>query len=330
VGKFTALCNRGWFLYGHPGVDGEPMTTITLSQELAAEKWLQLGRMVYVPHPKLPAWSGVIDPPWNAISPIEVAVYNAEYLFSLRSPERSVRYQGTIPFMLSQIINTINQQEQTYLLLGNVTGDNVAFDEPLNRQTFWDQIIPILQRSGYEMVIRPVRGDGKQLNIFVDVGKNLGQDTGFRLHDSAQGANMKVLDAKVDGIAANRVVGVSGQSAAESMLETDVLQDEDSQALYRTRSRTAQFRSVTKLSVLTDYTQNYLDASAKAYIDLTVEVYDKEDTFLMLRPGNRLVLHSSKVFLPGGVRGWKGIVRVVTMVYDEQDNTVKAKVRGYL
>jgi hypothetical protein len=329
VGKFIAPCDRGWFLYGHPGVDGEAKTSVDLPDMLVSAPWIQLGRMVYIPHPKLPEFAGVIDVPWDAKLPVGVTIYNADYLFSMRSPERSIKYSGTMPFIVGDMINQMNAQEPMFVSLGNISGDNSIFEEVLDRRTFWDQLVPILQRAGYEMTIRPERGNGKQLQIFVDIGRNLGVDTGFQLHDSKAGGNMKVLSAVVDGLTANRVVGLSGQSTAESVLETDVLEDEDLQGKYRTRSRTISFRNVTQLSTLTTYTQTYLDTAKLPYIDFNLETYDIGETFPNMRPGNRLLLKSAKVHLPGGVRGWGGTVRVLTMALDEEKNVVTTKVRGY-
>lgn len=330
AGEFFATCNRGWMVYGNSGVSGAGATTVTLPDSIAAQKWLQLGRMVLVQHPKLPPWAGVIDTPWKAILPVELTLYNAEYLFSLRSPEQAKAFNGTIPFIVAEMIKIMNEQEQMYVLPGVASGDQTAHEEALDQRTIWDQLVPMLERSGFEMVLRPERGPGKQLQIYADVGQELGVDTSFLLQDSEQGKNMKVVEASVNGKITNRVKGVSGQSTAEDQLQTDVLENQDSQNRYRTRSTTLQFRNIVEISTLTDYTNAYLDDAKQPYLDLTIEAYDVGDTFINLRPGNRLLLRSSNVYLPGGVRGWRGTVRVLTMAYDEEKNAVLTKVRGAL
>jgi hypothetical protein len=329
VGKFSATCNRGWFLYGNPGVSYGGQTSVRVPDAVVGARWLQLGRMVYVPHQKLPAYAGMIDTPWQATLPMNLIIHNAEYLFSIRSPERSIKFIEPVPMIVEHMIRLMNEQENLFLSVGEASGGEIH-EETLDRRTFLEQLIAMLERTGYEMVLRPERGDGKQLRIYADIGVGLGEDTGFRLHDSLSGANMKVVSASVDGVIINRATGMSGQSTAEAMLETDVLEAPESQGEYRTRSRTLPFRNVTQSSTLERYTQLYLDNAQAPYIDLTVDAYDVGETFFMLRPGNRLLVRSAKVYLPGGVRGWGGTVRVLTMAYDEAANTVKMKLRGAL
>lgn len=330
VGEFTATCNRGWIVYGNPGVSAAGETTVIIPDDAAAQNWLQLGRMVLVQHPKLPAWAGVIDTPWKATLPVEVTLYNAEYVFSLRSPEQARGVAGSVPLIVGEMIRLMNEQEQMYLLVGNVSGDTRRHEEVLDQRTIWNQLVPLLERSGFEMVLRPERGAGKQLQIYADVGQVLGADTGYLLQDSGQGKNMTVVDARVSEKIINRVMGVSGQSTTEDQLQTGVFEDEDSQGLYRTRSESVQFQNIVQLSTLEAYTRSYLASAKQPYLDLTIDAMDIGETFRQLRPGNRLLLRSSNLYLPGGVRGWSGNVRVLAMVYDEEQNTVQMKVRGTL
>lgn len=330
VGEFTATCNRGWMVYGNPGVSGAGATTVIIPDDVAAQSWLQVGRMVLVQHPKLPAWAGVIDTPWKANLSVELTLYNAEYLFSLRSPETAKGFSGAIPFIVGEMIRLMNEQEQMYLSVGNVSGDTTRHEEVLDQRTMWDQLVPMLERSGFEMVLRPERNAGKQLQIYADVGQVLGADTAFLLQDNEQGKNMRVIDARVDGRIINRVKGTSGQSTSEDQLQTQVFENHDSQGRYRTRSEILQFQNIIQLSTLETYTQAYLSAAKQPYLDLTLDVMDVGDTFRHLRPGNRLLLRSSNVYLPGGVRGWSGTVRVLAMAYDEEQNTVQMKVQGVL
>src|SRR3990172_4038938 len=330
VGEFAATCNRGWMVYGNPGVSGAGETSVIVPDDVAAQNWLQLGRMVLVQHPKLPAWAGVIDTPWKATLPVEVTLYNAEYLFSLRSPEQAKGFAGSVPFIVSEMMRLMNEQEQMYLSLGNASGDTTIHKETLDQRTMWDQLVPLLERSGFEMILRPERGPGQQLQIYVDVGQSLGTDTGFLLQDSEQGKNMTVVDASVSERIVNRVMGVSGQSTTEEQLQTQVFEEQASQNIYRTRSEIVQFQNIVQLSTLEAYTQAYLASAQEPYLDLTLACMDVGDTFLHRRPGSRLLLRSSNVYLPGGVRGWTGSVRVLAMVYDEDQNVVQTKVRGLL
>jgi len=330
AGSFNATCNRGWMVYGNPGVDGAGQTTVTVPDSVMSQDWLQLGRLVLIQRPPLPDWAGVIDTPWTATLPGGLTLYNIEYLFSLRSPERGYHFVGSIGSIVREMIRIMNSQEDMFLSLGEDSGAQASFDETLDQRTLWDQLIPILERSGHEMVMRPERIAGQPLRIYADVGVELGIDTGFLLQDNEQGANMKVVSAVVNGKIQNRLMGVSGQSTADQQLVTDVLEDQDSQDLYRTRSATLQFRNITQLTTLNGYTQTSLDQSKQPYIDMTVEAFDVGDTFTHLRPGNKLLARSSKVFLPAGVRGKILSVRILAMALDEEKNTVLMKIRGFI
>jgi hypothetical protein len=329
VGEFSTDCNRGWILLGNTGVSDGGETTVSIPTDIAVQPWLQLGRMVLVEQPPLPAWAGVIDMPWKASLPVEMTFYNAEYLFSLRSAERSVRVNGPMASVIAEMIRLANEQEPMYISLGNTSQVQDQFDIVIEQMNIWDQMIKLLEESGYEMIVRPQRDIHNHLSIYMDVGLGLGVNTGFLLHDGDNG-NMTVIGAVVDGKAINRVRGISGQTSESEQLQTDVLEDQDSQNIYRTRSETLQFRNITQLSVLNQYTQNYLNNVSMPYLDLTVDIFDVGDAFANVRVGNRLIAHASKVHLPGGVVGWRGTVRVLAMALDETKRTIRTTLRGSL
>jgi len=329
VGEFTADCDRGWILLGNTGVSAGAETTVEITTEIAAQPWLQLGRMVLVEQPPLPSWAGVIDMPWTAAPKITLTIYNAEYLLNLRTAERSVGVIGPMAAVISEMIHLANEQEPLYISLGNTGGVQDQFNEVIEQTNIWDQMVEILEQSGYEMVIRPQRDIHNHLSIFVDIGLGLGIDTGFLLHDGDNG-NMAVTSAVVDGGAINRVRGISGQSSEAEQLATDIFEDQPSQDIYRTRSQTLQFRNVTQRTVLNQYTQNFLTNTSLPYIDLTVEVRDSNDAFANLRVGNRLLVHAASVYLPGGHVGWRGTARILAMAFDEKRNAMKMTLRGSL
>lgn len=329
VGEFVADVNRGWILLGNTGVSDGGVTTVSIPKDMAVPSWLQLGRVVLIERPPLPAWAGVIDTPWKATLPVQLSICNAEYLFSLRAAEKSVLINSAVGAIISEMIHLANEQEPLYLSLGNTGEAHDFFERIIEQSNIWDQMIKFLEESGYEMVIRPWRDTHNHLSLMVDIGLGLGIDTGFLLHDGDQG-NMKVIDAVVDGTVINRVRGISGKTSEAEQLQTDILEDQDSQNIYRTRSEVIQFQNVTQQTVLTQYTQNFLRNSANPYLDLIVDALDVGDTFANLRVGNRLIAHASQICLPGGKVGWRGTSRILAMAYDEQQNTVRMTLRGSL
>ncbi len=329
VGAFTANVNRGWVLLGNTGVSDGAQTTVAIPDKYVDKSWLQLGRMVLIERPPLPPWAGVIDTPWKANLPVEMTLYNAEYLFSLRAAEKSELINSSVGATISEMIHLANEQEPLYIQFGNNGNVQDFFEKAIEQANIWDQMIEFLNDTGYEMIIRPQRDTHGKLSLLVDIGLGLGVDTDFLLHDGDQG-NMKIIDATVDGRIINRVRGISGETSEQEQLQTERLEDQDSQNLYRTRSEIVQFRNVTGLTVLNNYTQTLLNTSKNPYLQLTVDVKDQGDAFANLRQGNRLNVHASEVHLPGGLRGWRGTMRVLGMSFDEEANTVKMTLRGSL
>lgn len=327
VGEFSADCNRGWILLGNAGVSAGGQTSVIVPESDAGKPWLQLGRLVLVERSPLPPWVGVIDTPWKALLPVEISLYNAEYLFSLRHAERSAYISGPFATTISEMIRMVNEQEHTYILPGNSSQVQEQFEKLIEQGQIWDQMVQFLENSGYELVLRPQRDNNNRLIIYADVGSGLGVNTGYLLHDGERG-NMTVIDASFDGKIINRVKAVSGQSTEETQLETDVYEDQASQDNWRTRSEVVQYQNVTELTTLQQYAQIYLAANSQPYIELTVEVEDRDDAFANLRVGNELMAHSSNVYLPGGIHGWTGTARILAMTYDETRNTVRATLRG--
>lgn len=329
VGQFSGDVNRGWILLGNTGVSDGGLTTVTIPTDVAQQPWLQLGRMVLIEEPPLPAWAGVMDMPWKVSPPVEITFYNAEYLLSLRSAERSVPVVGPMASVIGEMIHLANEQEPLYLALGSTGNVQDQQNIVIEQSNIWDQMIELLEDTGYEMVLRPQRDTRNRLSIYADIGLGLGVNTGFLLHDGDNG-NMKVIDGTVDGGAINRVRGISGTTSESEQLETDVFEDQNSQNIYRTRSEVVQFRNVSQLSALNQYTQNYLSNVSMPYLNLTVNVLDIGDAFANLRVGNRLIAHVSEIFLPGGRKGWKGTVRVLAMVFDETNRSIRTTLRGSL
>lgn len=322
VGEFNAICNRGWALTGNPAVSGGGMATVIIPDDVAAEKWLQLGRLVTISDESLPTWAGIIDTPWTCISPVTITLYNAEYLFSLRTPNDGLFITGSVADIVSEIINQANAAEEMYLRAGDMGGaDTTPREETLDQRTLWDQLSPLLERSGSEMLLRPEKSEDNQMLLYVDIASQIGKDTGFLLKDG-EGGNMSVLEASVDGVIYNRMKGIGDQSTEESRLETDLIEDEDSITAYRLRNTVVQFQDVFEQSTLELKTQVALSSSKQPYLNLRVSVADKGDAFLHMRPGNTVLIHAANVRLPNGVHGWRGEMRILAMAYDEQSNTI--------
>ena len=330
VGEFEAMCAMGWSLDGNPAVSGGGVNTIPIPEEAAAQTWLDFGRMVVIQPADLPAYIGVIDTPWSAVSPVTLSVYDPEYLLNLRAADAPVMFTGSVDQILSQILDVANQGNELYLRMGDVAEiDRTYREEMLDARPIWEQVQALGLRSGTEMIFRASRGPDKRWTIRLDIGKQMGMDTGFLLSDGDNG-NMKVRSASVRGEIINRMIGISSQSTQQSRLATDPLTEDQSIGRYRMRSRTVQFRDVTDINTLNRNTQNVLDAGSYPYLELSVDVMNDNHAFRHLRPGNRVIAQASKIRLPGGKQGWRGTGRITDMIYQESLDTVQMTLIGDL
>lgn len=322
VGQFDAICTLGYTLDGHASVSGGGSGTIRIPDDVAVEDWLDFGRMIVIQPEDLPAYVGVIDTPWGAVSPATMTIYDPEYLLNLRAADAEVKFTGNVEKILRDIINMANNLEDLYLRMGTIYEiDQTYRDETLDARPLWEQVQALALRSGTEIVLRPKREDDKRWYIYIDIGTQLGIDTGFLLSDG-DGGNMKVQSANVRGEIINRYVGINDASSSQSQLRTAPLTDTTSIQRYRMRNRVEQFQDVVDPNTLKQNTQSLLDASSAPYIELTVSVMNNDHAFQNLRPGNSVMAHASKITLPGGKLGWRGKARITKMAYDEATGTV--------
>lgn len=322
-GEITAMLDRGWMLAGNPAVTGGGSTTLTLTAEQAVKPFLQLGRMVLVEHAKLPNWAGMIDTPWTAQLPVQTAVYNAEYLLSLRSPETPTVIEGSVGYIAARMIDMLNAEDDLFVRIGDVSqADPTPRPLPLlDSRTYWEQLSELVQRSGCEMRVRPEKDASGRLIIYLDIATRIGVDTGFLLSDGKDG-NAVFREPVLDEPVINRVVGTGDEAGQTSRLETRPFFDQDSISIYRMRSQKVQFRDVREISTLEQYTQNYMIYSAYPRFSFLVDVKDKGDAWFNMRLGNSALAHFSEAYLPGGVRGFRGTVRILAMAISESENNL--------
>lgn len=330
-GELHAFCDRGWALAGSPAIMSGGSSTVVLTEAQAAVDWLQLGRICMVEHEALPPWVGVLDTPWKALPPLQLTLYNVEYLLSLRTPDAPLKLKAPLGDLVAQMLGAANQQEEMYLRPG-VADPDTQRDVPLDTRTYWEQLLDALKAAGQELVIRPEEVNGR-LRLYVDTLRHAGVDTGYLFHSGGTNANMQVAEATVDAPASggmrNRIIGVSTLKDGTGRLSTQPMIDADA-LKYRLRSGIVEFQGVSEASALDTLTRTHLKAVSRPKIKLQVRIEDRGDAFRQIAPGNTAIFHSPEVRLPGGVRGWKGVARMLAISYDEKQKAVGMTVEGEL
>lgn len=327
LGEFVREVDRGWMLTGNPSVSGGGQTTLSLTSDLLAKHYWQLGHMVAIYHDKLPTWAGVIDTPWDTGS-LQVTCYNAEYLLNLRAPEQSLVLDGSVGSIIEQMLLYFNAGQDMFVRVGNTArADQTTRQVVLDQRTYWEQIKTLLTRAGCEMTTRIEKDADGRLVVFLDIATLAGVDTGF-LYVDGQDANAYFREARLDGEIVNRVVGLGDESGQASRLITQPYFDEASIKLYGLRSRVVQFRDVRDQGTLDRYAEVYVHYSAYPKFSFLMDVLDKGDAYRNVRLGNLVRARISNANLPAGQQGWYGVARVLAMAYSESTGLLTTKLEA--
>ena len=317
------FCNRGWT------INGGGTTTINLANAEALKPWLQFGCILFVDHPDLPAWAGVLDTPWKAISPVQLTVYDISYLLHLRSPEAPLTIRGNTGGVAAKIIEYANQFGDIRVRAGRIDASDYERDEKFEVKPYWEMLTDLVKRTGFEMVTRVERDTDKRLIIYIDIAKIVGTTVPLVLSDGQDG-NMQITNAQVDGEIWNRVVGTSDESTYASRKKTAPKEDGGSIGKYFLRNTVQSFAGITNQTALENATLAHISDVGNPNLQLIVNVLNKGGTFKDLRAGNRVGLRATKLILPGGKKGWNGVGRIPGMFFDEAKNTVAISFEGEL
>lgn len=329
-GEFTAVVNRGWGLNGHPSLQGGMTASLEFSQAVAEKSALDFGRMVLVEDDEagVPAWSGMIDPPWFPTLPVKATAYSLEYLASLRTPDRVRVLRGSFESVLKDLLLMINDVEDLQIRIGNLGQLPTAQQQlTVKQKSLWAQLNDFAKRESVEFMLRPTYEQRQPLMIYLDADDEMGVDTEYFLHDG-ENANMQILDASISRKIVNRLIGIGKQDTQGSRLQTAPFSDVESIRKYRMRSEVRQYGNLTILSALNQATQNALASSKRAPLKLQIAIVDSA-AFPYCRPGNRVRVHASRLWLPGGAVGWRGPMRILQMAYDETDRILKTTLEAY-
>lgn len=331
IGEFSAIVTRGYALSGSSQLQGGMSTSIAIPTSAATKDLLGFGRMIYIEDENdlVPPWAGIIDPTWSGVLPASVTAYSAEYILSLRSADEKVVFNGTFESVLRRLVDLVNLNEDVFLRMGTM-GRMPRGQQQLtvDQTSLWDQVNKFGKREGVEFFIRPTYAEKEPLYLYLDAGVNIGIDTGEILHDGER-HNIFVSSATVNGKIINRVIGIGKESTAGSRLRTIPMSDANSIAKYRMRSAVKQFSSLTIQSSLNAATAEFLSQSKSPFLTLSIEI-DRPDYFPICRPGNWFDAHLANVYLPNGMKGWRGKMRMPQMVYDENKRVIAATLSAYL
>lgn len=322
MGEIHANCTRGWAI----NAGGESKVKLGSDQ---VKSYIELGRLAVIEHPMLPAWVGMIDTPWTATLPVEMTIYQAGYLLSIRTPEAPMQLKGTAGEIACQLIAAANDQEDLLIRPGEIDMDDPDRVEPFDQRSYWEHLTTLAKNANMEFQFRPERDERNRLIIYFDMKKTLGGETRLYLQDGPEG-NMQIKSAVLESQIWNTVLGIGDQSSESSRMQVGPLRDEESIKQYRLRSKVTQFSGVTASSTLRENTQNDLDTSCTPRLKLQVSVMDIGYSFSHIRLGNTVMVRATSLCLPGGIFGWQGSARIKAFEYTEESNTVTMNLEAEL
>ena len=321
-GEIRANCSRGW------AINEGGQASAALSRSAALQPFVQFGRIVTIDHPRLPGWAGMIDTPWTGGVPAQMTIYNAPYLMNIRNPAGPDIMRGTPGALARRLMSYAQKEGDLQIREGEIEDGGGVREESFDQRSFWEQLKEFAKKTGMEVQFRPELGSDNRLAIYMDFKKRLGVDSPFLLHDGP-GGNAQFSAPKIDGDLWNCIRGIGEQASKEARLTAGPVRDEDAISRYRLRSKVSQFK-VNSVSELRGNIETELASAARPRLELTVKALDKGETFTHLRLGNRLLIHSARVIIPGGIEGWYGAARIMAMAYDEKSNTVSIKMEALL
>ncbi len=328
VGETVSMVDLSHQLEGSLSTSGGQSFTLNLPDEVAGRDYLQLGRMAYVPGDSgLPGKAGMMDTPWQAVSPVQAVFYNDVVLLSIRCPDVPRKLNGSLFDLVAQMIGEANGQEELYVRMGRTSGSPPVFkDWPMSQKTFWSQISDLCRSCGFEIVARADISTG-QLFIYLDIADTAGVATGYEFDDGAQEPNLKILSASIERRIINRLVGIDTKSTAASRLITAPFVNATSASLYRKRGEVRQFKAP-DIGTLNAMTAGVLAQIAYPALEMTVEIVNKNNAFQIVRLGNTALFHAHALKLPGGRAGWRGLARITAFDYLERTRTVQMKIEA--
>lgn len=320
VGEFTAKVDRNWALIS-PTVAGGGRSTISLPKKTMNREFLRIGNFIFIEQGALPPWVGMIDTPWVAKEPYQINAYNIEYILSQRYLDRPVSVDGTPFYIIKALVDVANAQEETYIRPRDCyTGSPAIVHGIFDQKDVWSQLKSFVQKNNVEVFFSAHhRERDQQLIIDMNVAKHTGVATGFELRDGPKG-NMRVTSASLEGVIQNRIVGINKASTEAERIILAPMFDADSIARYRMRGGVYQFDTKNE-SQLENSVNTQLETSSHPKLKITIDVKD-DGAFPYLGLGNSAWIHASRIRLPGGVVGWRGVMRMIVMAYGESNNTM--------
>lgn len=313
IAEFNANASRTWKVSDY----GRCAFEIPIINPKCTQANLQFGNFVYIEHPRLPPWGGVIDVPrkWNKHT-VLVYAYSGEYIFKFRRVEAINTVTLSPGEIFNQIIDLANREGDTRITKGSIFTDDEAVRWELNLLKIYDEIVRLAEDTDNEWKVKPELESGGQIQFKAYWNKELGVNTNYLLKE---GLNIEAEDDIIseDGEIANDIYGI-GPGAAQTSRNNVNLLDIDSIGTYGLRQSSVSFQEGEYSSVEIG-TKAMLKKKKNPSKTFSLTATDYIETWNNMDIGNTFLLQMSNVGFQNNSFGVNTQVRVTGMTYDEEN-----------
>jgi hypothetical protein len=317
ITELKADCPRSWALNEY----GRAQFTLSTSDPKCILENIQFGNFIYVEHPKLTAWAGVIDTPreWGAFK-VTVNAYSPEKILEWRIGQTgSQKVNEVTGTTITRILDIANQSGDTLISQGDIYLGGQSKQEQINLTSLRDELRRLLDDSGYEFTIDPVYTGGKlrfKANVLPKAGRVLDKSL-------TEGFNIEANDSPLteQGVIANDVMGYT-DSATWNSKTTYTANDADSQSKYGIRQSTISFLGQNQTAGLETGTKAELASKKNPRKTFNLAALDVGDTYSWMQLGNTVYLRMHSVGFYGSSKGVSTKVRIIGYGFDESEGKV--------
>lgn len=316
VAELDINASRTWKI----GSYARCMFEIPVNHLKCTEENLQFGNLIYIDHPKLPPWGGVIDVPreWGG-NTVTINAYSAEYILKFRRDESINKLSLPPGGIFNYIINVANRNGDTRIKKDYTLSEEESIAWELNLLDMYDEVTRLAEDTENEWILVPRVVDG-ELEFLAQWAKELGVETNFLLKE---GFNIEDGNAIISesGEIANDILGI-GSGTTETNKPRINVKDSISIKNYGLRQTSITINEK-EYQAVEIATKAELSKKKNPQKTFSLVALDIGDTWENINLGNRHYLQMRTTGFQNNALGLDTEVRVIGMTYHEDENKLE-------
>lgn len=311
---------RSWVLSS----EGKCTFDMAVTDPKAHKSILAPGNFIYIDHPDLQAWAGMIDDDedFNEDGTISYTAWSGEHILKYRrSTINKVLTGSSAGLVISRLLDMANQAGDTLIRAGEIYKGGKDRMETLDGKSIYSHIESLAKRAGVEWNVDPVIDDNGHLSFVLNVYEKRGENSALALKEGHNIIKRGTPLRRRSGNIINDLLALGDASTDER--PHVVVEDKESQSVFGLRQGTKDFDGNTEIGTLTANAEKELVVSAWPINIHSIEALNKGETFKKLRLGNtHQILAHSYGRRNDGQLGVDEPGRVIGMRYKEKSDTI--------